>query len=106
MKNFIDTINYFNDIIEDLNDNSNYISFVFEFDGSSESLLLHINNTEILCLSDNSDFGWDDEKDDYERSEEQQVLFELKSTRDKLNKVIELLENNDIKLLDCLEDFN
>jgi hypothetical protein len=105
MKNFIDMMNNFNDIIADLNYSRDYISFVFESDGSSDSLSLNINNTEIFCLSDDPDLRWDDDGD-YERSEEQQVLFELKSTRDKLNKVIELLEKNDIKLLDCLEDFS
>lgn len=45
--------------------------------GYSSSISLSINNSEVFILDDESDRGWNDELDDYERTEKEQVIKEL-----------------------------
>ena len=68
-----------------------YSQFNYRTD-SYEDLICY--NDFVVYSSENSDRGWDDETDDYERTIPEQALKEMKELRDKLSKVIEIMEEN------------
>ena len=78
------------------NDNegmSFYTLFGFYSDGGNECIDLWIDGLEIRCLDDSSDRGWDEEAGDYERTEKEQVIYELKLVIDRINDVIKAIDN-------------
>jgi hypothetical protein len=68
--------------------------YICKFDtGFSDGISIDIDGNEIQCYSsEDSDRGWNEDNDDYERTIEEQIIFELKEFREKLNQVIEAIE--------------
>ena len=67
---------------------------IYKFDtGFSDGISVNIDGNEIQCYSsEDSDRGWNEDNDDYERTIEEQIIFELKEFKEKLNQVIEAIE--------------
>jgi len=85
------------EIVEELQDivfedNKELDQFVFMTNGYVD--LICWNELQVYD-SENSDRGWDDDKDDHERTIKQQILYELKLIRDELDTVIEKISKND-----------
>lgn len=88
-------------LVEELNEkiydekdvNEFYHSFVYTTDGYNEFVEFHIDDSIVELLnSEESHRGWDDDKYDYERTEEEQILYELKIFQERLNKIVSKLE--------------
>ena len=74
--------------------NNSWGMYIYKFDtGFSDGISINIDGNEIQCYSsEDSDRGWNEDNDDYERTIEEQIIFELKEFKEKLSQVIRAIE--------------
>jgi hypothetical protein len=90
-KGIIELINLIDELHEDIwetDDDCDLLGFSYTYNGED-----YIKFDDFIVYSDaESDRGWDDENDDYERTIREQVIFEMKKLRNKLDIVIKAID--------------
>ena len=89
MSELLKLVDGLNDKIYDenfINDFSYY--FNYSTNSCDEAIDFHIDGNNIRVLDDNSNRGWNNEKDDYERTEKEQIIFELEKHIELVNRIL------------------
>lgn len=94
-EDFLNLVSELNDVIYDEKDiNVFYSGFSITTDGCSQKIELNIEGSELECLTDDSDRGWNDEKDDYERTDVQQIIYELELFKSRFEKILDKVKKH------------